>query len=159
MAGIWKIHHPATRSRAQPKNFSGSSSWNFQRDSESLDRQLMAVYSQCCCYSNRDAQAWTEERDRTSQFHSLSPIVDSLDTFCHLNHLKWQKATPTASCGCCPPRTGRRGKQGAAQGVQATVGREEQHQSPSQPPNGSVIISSSGISNTLPSAAAPGTSP
>lgn len=116
MAKIWKMHYPATRGRAQPKNFSGLSSWNFQRDSESLDSQLIAVYSQSCCYSNRDAQAWTQERDRTpaQQLHLLFPITDSQDTLCHqvhLNHSKWQKAAPTASYGCSPPGSQELGKE------------------------------------------------
>lgn len=77
-----KYGKSTTRSRSQPKNFSGSSSWNFQRDSESLDSQLTAVYSQCCCYSNRDAQARTQEWDRTpvQQLHLLSPHQGFQDT-------------------------------------------------------------------------------
>lgn len=143
MAKIWKIYYPATLSRSQPKNFSGPSSWNCQRDSESLESQLIAVYSQCCCYSNRDAKAWTQEWDRTpvQQLHlllprhgfpgyTLSPGSPEPPQVAESNTHSQLWMFPTWL-----PRTAKRGKQGAsaAQGVQATVEREEQHQSASQP--------------------------
>lgn len=155
------MENPLPCNPEKPKNFSGSSSWNFQRDSESLDSQLMLFTPSAVATATEMNKHGHRNRTESLSNSSISspPSMDSQDTLCHqahLNHLKWQKATPKASYDV-PQELGKE------------VNREHQQhrefrplwkgknntQSSSQPPKGSAITSSSGISNTLPSLAAP----
>lgn len=116
MAKAWKIHYPASLSRSQPKNSSGSSSWNFQRDSESLDSQLVLFTPSAVATATEMHKHGHRNRTESLSNSSISSslTMDSQDTLCHqvyLTHLKWQKATPTANYKYSQPGSQERGKE------------------------------------------------
>lgn len=75
MAKTWKIHYPATPEQISAQKLLWLKFLELPEGFRIPGQPAHAVYSQCCYYSNRDAQAWTQEKDRipVQQLHLLSP--------------------------------------------------------------------------------------